>query len=189
LGPLTFTPQQLFISLASSVVSIPISIIIVTLFRKAGPKPSQGKNKQFHLTQGANQKSPGQPSTVSYKVSSSNQCSTGYLGEELDDMISYEGTEKRAVIPQVQTHQLPPILAEPTTKKKKSFMLPWWCAYVAWFLVMVTVAVSGTFTMLYSFEWGGQKSSEWLTAFVLSFLESVIFVQPLKVRANVDHIQ
>jgi len=35
--------------------------------------------------------------------------------------------------------------------------------------------------MKYSFEWGRDKSIAWLTAFLLSFLESVIFIQPAKV--------
>jgi len=35
--------------------------------------------------------------------------------------------------------------------------------------------------ILYSFEWGREKSTAWLTAFLLSFLESVIVIQPVKV--------
>ena len=42
--------------------------------------------------------------------------------------------------------------------------------------------VSAFFTILYSFEWGGEKSTAWLTAFLLSFLESVILIQPLKAK-------
>jgi len=39
--------------------------------------------------------------------------------------------------------------------------------------------------ILYSFEWGRVKSIAWLTAFLLSFLESVILIQPLKVTYSI----
>jgi len=60
-------------------------------------------------------------------------------------------------------------------------MLPYWCVYVAWVLVALSILVSAFFTILYSFEWGREKSTAWLTAFLLSFFESVVFIQPLKV--------
>jgi len=41
--------------------------------------------------------------------------------------------------------------------------------------------VSAFFTILYSFEWGREKSTAWLTSFLLSFAESVILIQPVKV--------
>jgi len=59
--------------------------------------------------------------------------------------------------------------------------LPYWCVYIAWFLVALSMTVSAFFTILYSFEWGREKSTAWLTAFLLSFAESVILIQPVKV--------
>jgi len=59
--------------------------------------------------------------------------------------------------------------------------LPYWCVYIAWVLIALSILVSAFFTVLYSFEWGREKSIAWLTAFLLSFLESVILIQPLKV--------
>jgi len=75
-----------------------------------------------------------------------------------------------------------------------------WCVYIAWFLVALSILVSAFFTILYSFEclvdaylfpnrpykaysfeWGREKSISWLTAFLLSFAESIILIQPLKV--------
>jgi hypothetical protein len=46
---------------------------------------------------------------------------------------------------------------------------------------------SAFFTILYSMEWGKQKAEEWLSTFVLSFFQSVIVVQPIKVR--ITHIE
>jgi len=43
--------------------------------------------------------------------------------------------------------------------------LPHWCVYIAWTLVALSMIVSAFFTILYSFEWGREKSTAWLTAF------------------------
>ena len=66
-------------------------------------------------------------------------------------------------------------------RSRCKIQLPFWCAYVAWFLVVLSVTLSAFFTILYSFEWGREKSTAWLTAFLLSFVESVILIQPVKV--------
>ena len=60
--------------------------------------------------------------------------------------------------------------------------LPWWCAVIGWILVIMAISTSCFFTILYSFEWGSVKSTAWLTAFVMSFVESVLLIQPLKVH-------
>ena len=66
--------------------------------------------------------------------------------------------------------------------KKGKKTLPYWCVYVAWFLVVLTVAVPAFFVFTYSMEWGEEKSNAWLTAMLLSVVESVTLIQPTKVR-------
>uniref|UniRef100_UPI00398F8683 polycystin-1-like protein 2 n=1 Tax=Pristiophorus japonicus TaxID=55135 RepID=UPI00398F8683 len=68
--------------------------------------------------------------------------------------------------------------------EKKSFRLerlPWWFIYIGWFLVFVTSGVSAFFTMLYSFDYGKEQSIQWLISMIISFLESVLLIQPIKV--------
>ncbi|KAL3876144.1 hypothetical protein ACJMK2_034016 [Sinanodonta woodiana] len=59
--------------------------------------------------------------------------------------------------------------------------LPSWFLYIAWFLSILAVVLSAFFIMLYSMQWGKQKSEEWLLSFILSFLESALFIDPFKV--------
>ncbi|KAK3599286.1 hypothetical protein CHS0354_028642 [Potamilus streckersoni] len=59
--------------------------------------------------------------------------------------------------------------------------LPFWVLNIAWFLNTVSVLLSAFFVILYSMQWGKQKSEEWLLSFILSFLESAIFIDPFKV--------
>ncbi|CAG2251689.1 PKD1L2 [Mytilus edulis] len=61
------------------------------------------------------------------------------------------------------------------------FSLPFWCRYVAWGIVTLAVFTSGFFLILYSMEWGKTKSEEWLLCFFMSFIESILLVDPLKI--------
>ncbi|XP_076076044.1 polycystin-1-like protein 2 [Mytilus galloprovincialis] len=61
------------------------------------------------------------------------------------------------------------------------FSLPFWCRYVAWGIVTLAVFTSGFFLILYSMEWGKTKSEEWLLCFFMSFIESMLLVDPLKI--------
>ncbi|CAC5388020.1 PKD1L2 [Mytilus coruscus] len=61
------------------------------------------------------------------------------------------------------------------------FSLPFWCRYVAWGIVTLAVFLSGFFLILYSMEWGKTKSEEWLLCFFMSFIESMLLVDPIKI--------
>lgn len=66
-------------------------------------------------------------------------------------------------------------------KQKKKRHWPYWCRYIAWCLTALAIAAAAFFTILYSFEFGGEKSRAWLVAFFLSFFQSVLLLQPVKV--------
>lgn len=58
--------------------------------------------------------------------------------------------------------------------------LPYWCVNIGWTLVFLCISLSAIFTIFYSMQWGKEKSLSWLKAFILSFIESAILIQPLK---------
>ncbi|XP_069123241.1 polycystin family receptor for egg jelly-like [Argopecten irradians] len=60
-------------------------------------------------------------------------------------------------------------------------VLPSFMGYVAWLVVFLAIIASTFFLLLYSMEWGKAASEVWLSSFVLSFFESFLFVDPLKV--------
>lgn len=106
LGPLIFSPQQLWIDTVSAVIVVPINFIIMTIFKRTR-KYSESKTSYFSF---------------------------------------------------------PPI-----------------CLLFSWILVVVSTFTS-LFFVLYSLEWGKTKSEEWLTSMLISFVESIIIIQPAKVR-------
>ncbi|XP_061191553.1 uncharacterized protein LOC133199700 [Saccostrea echinata] len=60
-------------------------------------------------------------------------------------------------------------------------LFPKWVLYFAWFLLFASAAVSSFFLLLYSIQWGKEKSTRWLIKFILSFLESIFIVDPGKI--------
>ncbi|CAL8342625.1 unnamed protein product [Boreogadus saida] len=59
--------------------------------------------------------------------------------------------------------------------------LPWWFVFLGWLLVLATSVVAGFFTMLYGLKFGKQLSISWLISMAVSFFESLLVIQPLKV--------
>ena len=64
---------------------------------------------------------------------------------------------------------------------KQSIISPG-CFFPVIAVVFLSVVLSGFFTVLYSMQWGHTKSVDWLTTFLLSMAQSIVFVQPVKVR-------
>ncbi|XP_049449240.1 polycystic kidney disease protein 1-like 2 [Epinephelus fuscoguttatus] len=59
--------------------------------------------------------------------------------------------------------------------------LPWWFIFVGWLLVIASSVVSGYFTMLYGLKFGKERSVSWLVSMIISFFQSILVIQPLKV--------
>ncbi|CAC5393050.1 PKD1L2 [Mytilus coruscus] len=58
--------------------------------------------------------------------------------------------------------------------------IPWWFIFIAYTLIVLCVVISGTFVFLYSLQWGGDKTLEWMISFLLSVCQSVLILEPLK---------
>ena len=128
LGPFEFTLGQLFISVVSTVIVFPPSLIIVTIFRKARGK--KNKVEHVHQTQQLAKRSrkfrwrkftAGSRFWGSTEVTRLQRLKEGVRGilsfhqrknKPHDAYIAKEETAKR--------------------KKKKGFSLPHWTIYIAW---------------------------------------------------------
>ncbi len=75
-----------------------------------------------------------------------------------------------------------------TKKKDCSSCITSHGSKLAWFLCFLSCALSAFFLLLYSVEWGSEKSERWLTAFFLSFLQSMLVIDPVKVRLLATNI-
>ena len=60
-------------------------------------------------------------------------------------------------------------------------MLPWWCIFLPWLMVVLTTVTCAFFTILYTFNFGRHKSLKWLRSLLTSFVSDVFFNQPLTI--------
>ncbi|XP_032892399.1 polycystic kidney disease protein 1-like 2 [Amblyraja radiata] len=74
-----------------------------------------------------------------------------------------------------------PSLSGDTKKGHCSKGLPWWFVFIGWGLVAASSGVSAFFTMLYGLHYGKDSSIKWLISMAISFFESILITQPLKV--------
>ena len=70
-----------------------------------------------------------------------------------------------------------------TSTGKPSGFLPRFFLYVAWAICLLVSVTGAFFTILYSMQWGADKSNQWLTSILVSLVQDVLISQPLKVVA------
>ncbi|XP_033737386.1 polycystic kidney disease protein 1-like 2 [Pecten maximus] len=194
LGPFTFSGQELITSIAGSLIVVPVSIIIITFFKKSERRMSKDLLK-VDKSEPEEEEDSSRHDKMMSKKGLDQYCSDECCDERegcvspsvIDTALvqpfsmykswaDFENRTSRLISSRKNQQK-----TSDGEKKKKRNPLPFWCLYVAWTLVVLSVLASGFFVILYSIEWGTEKSSRWLTAFFLSFIESVIFIQPLKV--------
>ena len=65
----------------------------------------------------------------------------------------------------------------------KPVTFPWWCIILGYILCGVCIANGVWWPYLYSIQWGSEVALEWLASLALSLFQSVLVIQPLKVRS------
>ncbi|XP_056680188.1 polycystic kidney disease protein 1-like 3 isoform X3 [Monodelphis domestica] len=67
-------------------------------------------------------------------------------------------------------------------EEKPAFMnsLPKWSIYICWLLLGVTSLVSAFFTALYSLDLNRDQATSWVISMVLSILQNIFIIQPVK---------
>ncbi|KAM9063176.1 polycystin-1-like protein 3 [Sarcophilus harrisii] len=74
-----------------------------------------------------------------------------------------------------------PILDSEEEKPALSSYLPKWSIYICWLLLGVTSLVSAFFTALYSLKLNKDQATSWVISMVLSVLQNIFIIQPVKV--------
>jgi hypothetical protein len=71
---------------------------------------------------------------------------------------------------------------------KKARLLPWWCVFIGYLLVIASIGSGAFFTLFYSLAWGGEKSNDWLSTLFVSVTETVVILPPGKVCTGYDRL-
>lgn len=153
-GPFSFSIKQLSIGITSSLVVLPVNVMIVTFFRKARPaeaKTGLDKDQDPH----------GQSTKYEVWGEKAKEKSKDSEAHNEED-----GDKKK------------------DKKKKKKKTLPHYFVYISYGLVFIACTVSATFTVFYGLTFGKEKSEGWLSSMMISFWQDVLISQPLKVSLS-----
>lgn len=164
LGVIRISTTTIMVSLIGISITTPPVMFITFAFRKCRPPPSKHKKVEKN-----------KPNS---KVA---HCDNGEVnaGIEVEDVDIED--EKNETQDNIGSKMEEKIDLEQLLENN-SLPLPHWVRRIAWFIVFISVLTSAFFLLLYSMEWGISKSEEWLSSFLLSFLESLLCVDPLKVK-------
>ncbi|XP_070540433.1 polycystin-1-like protein 2 [Ptychodera flava] len=204
LGPLTLTWHQIFVGIMSGLLVAPINVFVVELFRRSKKRRNSGRRSNVTMCQKLRhlfKKSPEKERQsyqregiyISSIVSSDysvleTATDTYYRSSQRERHVIEVGRvrEDRYVNAQAKHQTMVAKEKEKTTRKarvvdKKEFTLPYPFIYVAWFLVFSVSIVSAFFTILYSMQWGNDKSIAFLKSMSVSLVEDILILQPVKV--------
>ena len=183
-GPFSLSPEQIGVGFFSNLIVFPPTFLIVLFFRKSRLRRLRPSRISEALAkQGVNIKpSPAKKSTgggsaklAQHQLNSLANSQTTLVerfdgsGDFLGDGLSggYNGSNKK-----------PLMVKKP---KRKSKLLPWWCRYIGWFLVFLSISVSIFFLWAYGIQFGDEKTRKWVTSLIVSFFTSILVTQPIKV--------
>ena len=174
LGPIVFSAAAFLVSIFSSLMVIPINLAIVQLFRKSKPTGWEEEEVSHDERKGEEEEETEDDSESSDVDTNGEVESEGDL--DLEHVDSEKSDGKKKMKKQAVKAKRQPWWRQP-------YPLPHWCVYVAWFISVASIVASAFFVIMYSFSFGKEKSEAWLSALVFSFTESVVVIQPLKVRS------
>ena len=194
IGPIILSVKQIMIGVQSSIVVLPVNMIIVSIFRKLKPKDDNSKSKKYlevgeeaHLT--SPQVTHGEiPRAINsksekYKKVEEEMHATSPEMAHIESPGDSENSKKNVfnLKTLINIFKKDDESDFDRKKAKKRFLFPHWCIYIAYILVAISSLTSGLFCMLYGFTFGKEKSTKWLTSMLVSFFQSVIVIQPFKV--------
>ena len=192
------------IGIQSSVVVVPINLLIITIFRLTGPrKSSERKDKAEPKGQqkktGGNAKPKGKTKPKDEKVkgkegpdckkSKDKKGPTDQKSKDKNNSepkakdknkADSETKTKKEELQKTNREKTAPKTEQEVTKRRK-FKLPYWCNYIAYTFAFLTSFVGALFTIFYSMVWGKEKSDKWILSVIISLVQDIFFVQPLKV--------
>lgn len=205
-GPIDFTWRQLMIGVQSSIVIVPVNLLIITIFRFTRPRKSSGgeekaepKKEMQEKKAGANTNPKGKtkPKDEKVKGKEGSDCKKSKDNKGPKDQKSKDKNKsepkakdknkadsetktKKEELQKTNREKTAPKTEQEVTKRRK-FKLPYWCNYIAYTLAFLTSFVGALFTIFYSMVWGKEKSDKWILSVIISLVQDIFFVQPLKV--------
>ncbi|XP_034994362.2 polycystin family receptor for egg jelly-like [Zootoca vivipara] len=156
--------RSITIGIESSLTSVPVQLILVTLFKHLSKKYSSYNAAQAHPK--------GRSS-----FSSENLREEGHL------KAAPPSEMKSQQFPHTDTNSSNNVAAENKTFSEKIHKPPsaWWVLYIAWIIVLSVSGVFSFYIVQLGQSYSTKTSSEWLIASITSFCLTVLFLETFRV--------
>ena len=175
LGPIKFSVAGIYVGVMSSIMTFPINLLIVAIFRYSEPPPEN--IRKLHTVIGNHRLRDGKSAHIQnikreevkryLPVSDEAYKDNNYMKNATDD-------NDMILVANI------PINSEHFETKKKR-RLPHWCRFIGFAICFATVATAFWATVEIAGVFGRDKSLEWLISFFFAAFESIFLSQPLKV--------
>ncbi|XP_054724298.1 location of vulva defective 1-like [Uloborus diversus] len=155
-GPLSLSPEQISVGLMSNLVVFPPTFLMVFFFRKSRARILRKShvNVALHQQYARWRKDYGSCDVQKHKGKLTTKQTRRADDEESQNRIPF---------------------------KKSRCCLPWWCVYISWLLVILSVGSSMFFIWAYGLQFGNERTRKWLTSLVIAFFSSVLLTEPIKI--------
>ena len=190
-GPITISLREVWVSVVSSLMIVPIHAIAIFIFKNRLPSKSTARVAQEGVSTVSKRTPKWKPVEENVidnfedgdAIRSRRQGVRGFFNRTGKKLNTFFGRKDAAeTYESEESRQHKRIFKK---KGKKQFLLPAKAMYVAYFFMGLCIVVSTFFLLLYSMSWGIEKSNAWMVSFVLSFFSSSIVVEPIKIIAIV----
>ena len=203
IGPLAFSPAQIGIGIMSSLIIIPVNVLIVGIFRNVEAKPTKeelrerrksrscwwfqelffcffefNKNNKDDFIEILHKGSKQEEEFLDFGSSNTNLAENDVI--EID-----EGVESEEISFRISKQERKEEMEKKKKKKKpkKKKLLPYWFLYIAWVICFLTCFTTAFFCVLYGLQFGKEKSAQWISSMLISFFQDVLVSQPIKILA------
>ena len=159
LGFISLSSEECIIGLMMNLLTFPIVFLIIFLFKYSKPRALR-ENRV----------------TKALMENEEDNEDDSYLNDA-----STSQTESRQASAQSRRSNFSAVLDSSHSETRVKFFLPFFCAYIGWFLCLFCIGVSIFFLWAYGITFGNNTLYKWLTSFVISFFTSFLIFEPLKV--------
>ena len=199
----SFSWDEFFIGVCSSLIVFPINLLLVEIFRhcRCKNKPSRNRQPSFFSPQNMRVKPAFLNLRKSVSVLGSREGSPETCDQSRDVSPVMMVTSPRPTLERCRkTSEYSYIVVSPSGPKsvtslqsrvnspsqqgnrlKDNNLLPYWFQYIAWIGVLVTCLTSAAVTFLYAIEFGEEKTRNWLLSLAISLVNDIFIAQPSKV--------
>ena len=175
IGPLRFSLHQVLVALICAAISTLPTLFVMTIFSKTKRRipVMNGTTPSLDESRTDNNEKPIHDNDG--ETSNGNTTSSKSKLSRLRGLVASVSSCRPTHYTEIPEEEFTTRTGEETTK----FQLPYWVVYIGWFLAIGGIFACAFMILLYSMEWGKQKSEEWLSTFLLSMIQSAIVVDPI----------